>query len=70
MKEETTDNKVDPDFRFPEGFLVWAKLKGHCFWPGIITYPDKNRHKNVGPKKSHVHFFGFENQVRCNTGWI
>ena len=52
-----------------EGFLLWGRVKGYSYWPGVITVdPEEGLTEwkaddNGGQfPKYHVHFLGYENQ--------
>ena len=52
-----------------EGFLLWGRVKGYSYWPGVITVdPEDGQTEwkaddNSGQfPKYHVHFLGYENQ--------
>jgi hypothetical protein len=53
--------------RHEEGYLLWGKVKGYSYWPGIITVDPEDGMTVTGgdenkSKKYHVHFLGYENQ--------
>lgn len=52
-----------------EGFLLWGRVKGYSYWPGVITVdPEEGltewKADDSGGQfpKYHVHFLGYENQ--------
>ncbi len=67
-----SDEGIDLHPEYPEGMLLWAKLKGYSYWPSIVTV-DPMGAKTVTDgdgvrrrRKVHVHFIGYENQ----RAWI
>ena len=52
-----------------EGCLLWAKIRGYSYWPGIVTVDPMDglivseSSKNC---KVHVHFLGYSNM----RGWV
>ena len=52
-----------------EGFLLWGRVKGYSYWPGVITVDPEDGLTEWSPgdngaqfPKYHVHFLGYENQ--------
>merc|ERR1711997_401449 len=58
---------------YKEGYLVWGKIRGFSYWPGIITVDPmdgltvKFMKKNSDVPYSHVHFLGYE---RSQRAWL
>ncbi len=52
--------------RYPEGLLLWAKLKGYSYWPSVVTVdpmdPTTYSEDLRGKGRVHVHFIGYANQ--------
>lgn len=51
--------------RHDEGHLLWARLSGYCYWPGVITVDPVDGltvKREKATTKLHVHFLGYENQ--------
>ena len=49
-----------------EGCLLWAKIKGYSYWPGIVTVDPMDgltvkTTENASRTKVHVHFLGYGN---------
>ena len=55
------DQEIVEEAEYPEGSLVWAQQNGYCFWPGLVT---KSQSSQKNPGQTHIHFFGYENDVR------
>ena len=57
---------------YKEGFLVWGKVQGYSYWPGIVTvdpidaltvkFRENTNLKCADEPLSHVHFLGYDNQ--------
>ena len=58
---------------YKEGYLVWGKIRGFSYWPGIITVDPmdgltvKFMKANSDIPYSHVHFLGYE---RSQRAWL
>ena len=58
---------------YKEGYLVWGKIRGFSYWPGIITVDPmdgltvKFMKQNSDIPYSHVHFLGYE---RTQRAWL
>jgi hypothetical protein len=66
------DNTDDID---KEGCLLWAKLKGYSYWPGIVTVDpmdgltvkladtvaSPNVKRGGSRRRAHIHFLGYDN---------
>lgn len=48
-----------------EGCLLWAKLRGYCYWPGVTTVDPMGgqvvKANEKKKRKAHVHFLGYDN---------
>merc|ERR1712110_920232 len=58
---------------YKEGYLVWGKIRGFSYWPGIITVDPmdgltvKFMKESSDIPYSHVHFLGYE---RSQRAWL
>ena len=51
---------------FRLGTVLWAKLQGYPFWPGMVVKPPKKLGKNSAPSVC-VRFFGTHDHAFCET---
>jgi len=52
-----------------EGCLLWAKIRGYSYWPGIVTVDPMDGltiSESSKTPKVHVHFLGYSNM----RGWV
>ena len=52
-----------------EGCLLWAKIRGYSYWPGIVTVDPMDGltiSESSKTAKVHVHFLGYSNM----RGWV
>ena len=52
-----------------EGCLLWAKIQGYSYWPGIVTVDPMDGlviSESSKTCKVHVHFLGYSNM----RGWV
>ncbi len=53
---------------YPEGMLVWARIRGYSYWPGVVTVDPmdgltvKYSEGSLRTCRVHVHFIGYPNQ--------
>lgn len=52
---------------FKKGDLVWAKMKGYPYWPGIVTDPLKEMKVPKNNTSLCIYFFGSKNYALIDT---
>eukprot|EP00096_Caligus_rogercresseyi_P016118 TRINITY_DN8670_c0_g1_i1.p1 TRINITY_DN8670_c0_g1~~TRINITY_DN8670_c0_g1_i1.p1 ORF type:complete len:607 (+),score=138.11 TRINITY_DN8670_c0_g1_i1:180-2000(+) len=67
--EEVMDDFVDEhseegSFDHREGILLWAKIRGFSYWPGVVTvdpFQGKTLKSTKKTQKLHIHFLAYDN---------